>query len=661
MRVRKTLTYLLIVAGVTLAGWSAARAAEAGGAIGPDMIVGDLYAVLRFGRVDDITAYAVGTNVCNVGDQRVDYVSYTNQHPVVGQGMYRLRDDRFEQIGMSWLGHEFYAVNGNLCGPCDDLTHGDELGVGCSAPNSAFINGVQGNMSLRSDLDAHTGYFPYPWEAPGPQTLIDKRLQVHDADLDPDLNDGALYFVQGLYIAPDEAAAGNGNNNASYRQVIVSEDPDEENLFQLELTGETQREQPAIRAWRDVDPSVVETDVQVPGEGLFVVAAKATDLGGGMWGYSYAVQNLNSDRSGQSFSVPLPEGAVVQDPEFHGVAYHSGEVYGGTDWEVTVGADSITWSTDAYSVDPDANALRFDTVYRFYFETSVGPGTTTATLCLFRPGQPATVTADTTGPWWEEFDCNTNGIDDRCDTDCDFPGCVQPCGGSSDCNGNLVPDECEPDCNQNGVADACDIADCPPGELWCADCNANTIPDGCEPDCDGDGIPDDCDTFDDTDGDGVYDWFDRCSCTPVSCQCGPVGWCCWFEACIGDYPRDLCIAQHGVPQCVGTVCEDGCLIAYVDCNENGIADIRDIMCGPGAECDPPCGTSLDENHDGVPDECGCTADSDCDDGLFCNGEETCQDGVCMPGKYPCPRRCNEQRDKCVPRGRPFLIQPSRQP
>ena len=83
--------------------------------IGPDVVIGDLYEVLRLGRVGDITAYAVGTNACNYGDERASWVSYTNDHPVIAQNMFRLKDGRFEQIGLSWVKHGFYAVSLDFC------------------------------------------------------------------------------------------------------------------------------------------------------------------------------------------------------------------------------------------------------------------------------------------------------------------------------------------------------------------------------------------------------------------------------------------------------------------------------------------------------------------------------------------------------------------
>ena len=433
--------------------------------VGPDIIVADLQQVIRFGQVGNITAYGVGTNACNVGNERVSWIAHKNQHPVISQSMYRLKDNRFEQIGMSWLSHGFYAVSQSFCTPCLDPTDGSELGVGCSDPLSGVCNGIQNNMSLRSDINAHTGDFAYPWTAPGWVETIDRRLQVHDADIDPALNERAVYFVQAHYITADDAAAGNGNNNASYRPVTVTvSEYNPPNTYNVIVTGVTQREQPAIRAWQDTDPWIEETDIQVPGDGLFIVATAAIDLRGGWWRYEYAVQNLNSDCSAGSFSVPVPRDAVITNIGFHDVDYHSGEIYDTTDWPATVEHGSITWATEPYGANENANALRFDTLYNFYFDTNVGPDATTITLGLFKPSVLPEVTGSSIGPALPLVDCNNNGIPDDCDIDCDAPGCMPPCGGSEDCNDNAIPDECDidsgtsRDANGNGIPDECELA-----------------------------------------------------------------------------------------------------------------------------------------------------------------------------------------------------------
>ena len=164
------------------------------------------------------------------------------------------------------------------------------------------------------------------------------------------------------------------------------------------VTGFTQTGQPAIRAWKQLDPSVLETNIRVPGEGLFILSAKASDLGDGFWHYEYALHNMNSDRSGQAFSVPLPSGAIVENVGFHDVDYHSGEPFDLTDWPAMVSDDAITWATTSYDVNPDANALRWGTLYNFRFDANVEPRSATVTLQLFKPGQPEDVTVYTIGP-----------------------------------------------------------------------------------------------------------------------------------------------------------------------------------------------------------------------------------------------------------------------
>ena len=580
-------------------GERSAPAVASTAAVGPDVLVADLQSVGRFARLGDITAYGIGTTACNIGTERASWISYTNQHPVIIQNLFRLKQDRFEQIGMAWVKHGFYAVSQSVCSTCLDPTDGSQLGVGCSDPYSASLNAVQTNMSPRSLVNADTGYFPYPWSGSVQNTIV-RRLQVHDADLAPTLNPSARYFIEGHYVTPGDCTAGTDENNSSYREVTVTEGLS--NVFNLIfISGRpTQRGQPAARAWKDIDPAVVETDVHVPDEGLFILAAKASSTGNGIYRYSYALQNLNSDRSARSFSVLLPVGAVISGSGFHDAEYHSGEPYDNVDWNVAVTSDAIMWSTDQYAANPNANALRYATVFTFWFDVNVAPvvapETSKITIGLFKPGAPSEVVANTIGPKPELIDCNLNGVADVCDLDCGAIGCPPPpnCGGSLDCainvngEGNGVPDECEIDCQPNGFPDACDIFSGRSND--CQLPNGNGVPDECEPDCDGDGIPDTCETITDTDGDGVEDCVDLCPfTTPVNACLPPYNQlviCCFPS---GIYTTmltwSMCITSGGTPVCdeppvcPGTPCRqsscrDGCLIG--DCDGDGDLDGNDF-------------------------------------------------------------------------------------
>jgi len=558
-------------------------------AAGPDVIVADMEQVLRWGRIGDITAYSVATNSCNFGDTPLNWDAVTSDHPVIAQNLYRLKDGRFEQVGQSWLKHGFLSANESFCGACQHPGSSQLLGIGCSDPYGAGLNGNQSLLGPRSEVNASTGEFPYPFDVPGSFTAIERRLQVHDADIDPDLNPGALYYVEGQYVTLDDAAAGNKNNNASYRRVTVNEQAPPSTTFIISVADVTQQQMPAILAWQTNDPSVAVAILDVPGEGRFYLAAKATDLANGFWDYEYALHNLNSHRSAGSVSVAIDPNAAVASTGFHDVDYHSGEPYDPTDWTGAHVGGAVTWSTVDFAANPDANAVRWGTLYNFRFIANSPPvADAEVTVGLFRPGSPASLIAGILGPDPDPPDCDENGTPDYLEIqqdpslDCDSNGNLDLC--DLDCNSNGSPDACDiaqetdPDCNGNGTPDSCDIA-----SASSADCNGDGTPDECEiivgspapggpffcnvdcdPDCNSNGTPDDCDI------DGGFD-----------------------TDCDGNQTPDACdIAGNPALDCNGNDVLDAC--GEIDCNNNSTPDDCEHPACPGIlKGDMDCTTLID--------------------------------------------------------------------
>jgi len=606
------------------------EASTAGAIVGPDIIVASLQGASRLARNYStlcgdcyefplpraesectstpvspcITAFSVATTACNLGDTRAQWYIDTPEHPVIAQNMYRYEPHRFEQIGMSWVKHGFLALSDDDCGECMDVPGKEcvdtrkpcefdtdcspgivcfdfkfkELGVGCSDPYGTSLNGIQSNLGPRSDVNPFTGVFPWPFNNIPYTGLTARRVQVLNDDLDPVLHSGAQYFVEGHYVSADDAQAGNGTNNVSFRPIFITVEDVE--LYRISVMGTTRIELPAIRAWREIDDSVVETIVDIPNEGRFVLSAKAWLLNNGLWRYEYALQNINSDRACGSFSIPLPLGAGLENIGFHDVDYHSNEIFDTTDWFPTPLEDQIIWATTPHIFDPNANALRWGTLYNFRFDTNIAPQPTTITIGLFKPGIPEAVDVASIGPSAGFVDCNNNKITDVCDVDCSVPGCKPPCGTVPDCNNNRIPDDCESDCNENLVADSCDIS----GETS-ADCNLNLLPDECDiladtsDDCNGNNVPDECEILPDSDEDGVADCFDACptdTSPPGSCVCPEKDRCCLpTMICIPDFPRADCISLGGTPDCELSPCRDGCLLG--DFDGDGDVDLHDSM------------------------------------------------------------------------------------
>ena len=376
--------------------------AGAQGQTGPDLVLQDITSTQKWGQVGDIVAYSIGTEICNFGDEDGDWIASSNQHPVIAQNLYRLKDGRMEQLGQSWLKHGFASVNGSQCGvPCQNPGTSSKLGVGCSDPYGSGLNGDQdgsggvGGLGPRSEVNAASGEFLWPYGDQGQSgDAIYKRLQVHADDVDPAMNPGARYFVEGQYVALDEAQAGNGANNPSYREVSVQPD------LSFNFVGPTQPTRDALMAWQDIDPTVALADLEIPSDGTVRLATKVTDLGGGQFRYDYALHNINSDRSIQGFSVPIATGVNISNVGFRDVDSHSGEPYDLTDWNSTgIGATSfVSWSTQAFAANPDANALRWGTTYNFWFEADAPPTPASVRLKLFTPGAPGAVEIASQGP-----------------------------------------------------------------------------------------------------------------------------------------------------------------------------------------------------------------------------------------------------------------------
>tara|TARA_R110002095_G_scaffold94965_2_gene82925 strand:- start:989 stop:3922 length:2934 start_codon:yes stop_codon:yes gene_type:complete len=354
---------------------------------GPDVIVGSLSGISDWGGVGSTAGYSIGTTSCNLGDQTLSWISNTNQHPVIGQNIYRLHDGRFEQIGQGWLKHGFLALAQSLCCPCNNPGTGSQLGIGCSDPYGSGLNGSQSGLGPRSEVNPSTGFFPYPFTHGNQGSSGDaiyKRIQVAHDDLDSSSFPGALYYGEGHYIASDDAASGNGDNNVSYRRITVSSFSG--NSWNLSMSGSTNRMQPAINAWQAADPGVTLTNVHVAGDGLIVVGSNAEDNGNGTWDYEYAVYNLNSDRAARALTVPIQAGTVITNVGFHDCDNHSGEPYSNVDWSSSVSGSSVTWSTDTIGANPNANAIRWGTLYNFRFTANVAPSTGDVTVGMFKTG-----------------------------------------------------------------------------------------------------------------------------------------------------------------------------------------------------------------------------------------------------------------------------------
>ena len=279
----------------------------------PDLVVGDITGPANYAVSAGYDAISLGTTSCNIGNLNVQWNALpANTHPVIGGNLYRYSTvngaTRFEQVGQSWLKHAFTALTGSICCSCNGMG-GSVLGVGCSDPYTATRNGNQAGLGPRYQVNAFSGSYPAA-TPPRPSGGNFGRLEFAVSDVVATPGGAAApvrFFGESQYINHDDATWSDANhaagwlstNNASNIEMTVTGTTD----FTFGFASATQRYKSAIQRWKQIDPTVTESIVTVPGEGEFIICSKATDIGGGMWHYEYAVYNMNSDLAVQAFTV----------------------------------------------------------------------------------------------------------------------------------------------------------------------------------------------------------------------------------------------------------------------------------------------------------------------------------------------------------------------
>jgi outer membrane biosynthesis protein TonB len=379
---------------------------------GPDVIVGDLPSLSQFGTTGTRVGLAVGTTSCNNGNVELNWFALPNtDHPVIPQNLYRMsggatNDDRFEQVGQSWLKHAFTALQGNTCSfGCTPASNGTHLGVGCSDPYGASLNASQSGLGSRAWVNPFTGVYPTTANNHSGHGDSDAaathRILVEQSDLNTTLNPGATYYAEAQYVTPHEYAwcqshPGQCNmyNNASYRRFTVSGTTS----FSFSPVGSTVRMTPAINVWPGATINTIEPEPGVDGRAF--IAYKVTGPVAGIWHYEYAINNQNLDRGIQSFSVPLGCGITLTNIGFHAPPNHPGIAndgtqgsagYSNTAWTSNQTTDALSWSTETFAQNQNANAIRWGTLYNFRFDSDRPPLLTNATIGYFKNGAPSNV------------------------------------------------------------------------------------------------------------------------------------------------------------------------------------------------------------------------------------------------------------------------------
>ncbi|CAN5345341.1 hypothetical protein BH10ACI3_BH10ACI3_13590 [soil metagenome] len=404
-----------IVAGDVKSDVLPAERPDAGTVPGPDVIVGDLSGLAQFGSSSGTrVGLSVGTDSCNLGTVDLHWLANpTNDHPVIPQNLYRMsggatNNDRFEQVGQSSVKHAFTALTNNICSLGCNGVGGTALGSGCSDPYSASLNSGP-NLGSRAWINPFTGAYP---RNDGATPNNDHNGHVHTgpshrilteiADLTPSNNPGATYYAESQYVTPHEyvwcqanPTQCNMNNNVSYRQYSVTNSA---SPFSFSPVAATQRQKTAVSAWTGA--TLVNFQPSPLTDGVGTVAYKVTNPSPGVWHYEYAIYNQNLDRAISSFTIPIGTGVAMTNVGFHAPPQQPGwsadgtvgnTGYSSTPWTQSEAGGWMTWSSETLAQNPNANAVRWGTLYNIRFDSDKGPMLTSATIGFLKTGSPITV------------------------------------------------------------------------------------------------------------------------------------------------------------------------------------------------------------------------------------------------------------------------------
>src|SRR5262249_17000187 len=83
--------------------------------------------------------------------------------------------------------------------------------------------------------------------------------------------------------------------------------------------------------------------------------------------------------------------APIQQPGFAHDGTQGDAGYSSTPWNVTQDASSITWNSETFAQNQNANAIRFGTLYNFRFDADQPPQNALATVGFCTTGSPSPV------------------------------------------------------------------------------------------------------------------------------------------------------------------------------------------------------------------------------------------------------------------------------
>lgn len=361
---------------------------------------------------------AFQNQLCNPGTVPVEWRSpggsigstILTDHPKFGFMVAREVGGRIVQISdWSYCKHAFLSLNSASVSPClggcvQPPAGGAQLGVKCSDIYSAGNNASRTYLGPPAEINPWLGTWPAVgsyFDVGDPATgtgasdglrslnttgmdVVKNRVTIREAEVAGGVSTG-LYFQ--IHVLHEGERVENRGNNIMSRPFTLAWSG---TTWTTTTTG-TASYGTIMNRWPGAtitEGSNGGTGTLADQDGRFAVAVKVTGPTNGMWHYEYCVHNVDNNRGGATFSLPVCPTGRVQNIGFRDI-----DTNALNDWTSSVSGGRITWSA------PATNPHNWNTLYNFWFDSDVAPSSGVATIDQARVGPGAlTVNVTTTAP-----------------------------------------------------------------------------------------------------------------------------------------------------------------------------------------------------------------------------------------------------------------------
>jgi hypothetical protein len=377
---------------------------------GCDIGLLDTRTIQRYRRTgtypNGVMAVGMWTTCCNPGTYRIPFIAAMNaNHGFIHYIVARESNGRFVQISdRAYVKHTFGSNNDlSTCGTCVN-SPGDvnyvEIGCADTYANSQAVDHF--NLGPPDEIDPWLGawvpacsYFDRGEPAGAASTLCDgvrsltstqsqalntainHATRVYDADLNVA---GATFYWQAGYLIPGEAESLRTNNFGTKQFTATWAGTN----WTFADVG-TMLQGPILNRWSG---ATVTSNTNGADDGRFYVGVKVTGPVNGIYHYEYAVHNRDNKRGMGAFRIPVCAAAQVSNFGFKDV-----DTLATNQWTAAKVNNEIVYTVSG------TNALRWNSIYNFWFDSDAAPVAGAAQLDQFDIGPGAlSVAVNTTTP-----------------------------------------------------------------------------------------------------------------------------------------------------------------------------------------------------------------------------------------------------------------------